>query len=286
MTRSRIVLAALGALIALAALFAADLAMEARARAVLDARHPLPGSAVVAATAPDEIAAGRHLALVTGCAFCHGEGLAGPGPGPASSLRSPNLTLVVAHRSDADLDLATRHALRADGTGELAMPSYAYAGFSDREVGQIVGYLRSLPPQGAVVTPRPPGFMTRLAIATGRFQSQTDRLAAAKPPVDAGPEVEAGRHLASVACGQCHGSDLGGGAGLPGPDLTVRTYYSRAQFQQLMKTGDMPQNVHSELMQEVARAGFSQFTPAEVDAIYDYLQARDLRLAAVRKPAR
>ncbi|THD77111.1 MAG: c-type cytochrome [Phenylobacterium sp.] len=285
MTRRKIVLASLCALVGLAALFAGYLAVETRARAVLEARHARPASEVQAATAPEAVAAGRRLAVAAGCTFCHGDGLAGPGPGPASSLRSPNLTLVVGHRSDADLDLAIRHALRADGTGELAMPSYAYAGFSDREVAEIAGYLRSLPPRGAAVQPRLPGFMTRLAIAAGRFKSQTDRLADARPPLDAGQQFEAGRHLANVACGQCHGSDLGGAPGLPGPDLTVRTYYSRAQFHQLMKTGEMPQNVHSELMQEVARANFSSFTEAEVDAIYDYLQARDVRLAAVRKPA-
>ncbi|HEX3701233.1 MAG TPA: c-type cytochrome [Phenylobacterium sp.] len=285
MTGRKIVLGGLGAVI-LAALAVGYQLVEARSRAVLRARHPIPASAVRAASAPQDIAAGRHLAVVIGCTFCHGEGLSGPGPGPANSLRSPNLTLVAGHRSDGDLDRAIRRALNADGTSELAMPSYAYVQLADPEVAELIGYLRSLPPRGAVVAPRPPGFVTRLAIALGRFQTQTDRLAAARPPLEAGAQFEPGRHLAAVACGQCHGADLGGGPGLPGPDLTVRTYYSRAQFHELMKTGQMPQNVHSELMQEVARASFHRFTDAEVDAIYDYLQARDARLAAARQAQR
>jgi mono/diheme cytochrome c family protein len=257
--------------------------VDTRAQAVLQARHPKPESAIAAATGPDAVAAGRRLAVISGCTLCHGEAMTGPvAGGPAARFRAPNLTLVAAHRSDADLDRAMRAALNPDGTSELAMPSYAYRELGDAETSQLLAYLRALAPQGRAYQPPPPGALARLSAALGRFRTQWDRLAQAKPALDAGPQLAAGRHLAAIACGQCHGRDLAGGEGLPGPDLTVRGFYTRAQFHELMRSGQMPQNVHSELMQEAARASLHALDVGEVDAIYDYLVARDAGLSKQR----
>jgi mono/diheme cytochrome c family protein len=272
--------AGLGAALGLAAIAAGYQIVETRSQVLLEAKHVRPPVSLRAATAADDVVAGRHLVVVTGCTFCHGDSLTGPSPGPASSLLSPNLTLVVGQRSDAELDRAIRWGLHADGSSELAMPSYAYRWFNDQETSQIIGYLRSLPPRGAASSPPRPGFLTRLSLVLGRFKTEAEQRAEARPPLDVGPQFESGRRLTALACGQCHGADLAGGPGLPGPDLTVRDYFNRAQFHQLMRTGEMPQNVHSELMQEVARKSLSQFTTDQVDEIYDYLKARDARLAA------
>lgn len=285
MKRRNLVLAGAGAALALMAAAAGYWAVETRSQALLDARYPAPPSEVRAAASAEDVAAGRHLVQVTGCTFCHGQALTGPGPGPAAGFGSPNLTLAVGRRSDAELDRAIRWGLKADGTSELAMPSYAYRWLDDRQTAQIIGYLRTLAPQGRAVTPPPPGFGTRLALLVGRFRTEADRRAAARPPIEAGPQVEAGRRLAAVACGQCHGPDLSGGPGLAGPDMTVSGYFDRGQFHDLMRTGQMAQNPHSELMQEVARDSFRHFTPAEADAIYDYLMARDARLSTHRGAA-
>jgi mono/diheme cytochrome c family protein len=251
-----------------------------RSEAVFEARHPKPPSGVVAATDPAAVAEGGRLATVTGCRLCHGPALAGPTMGgPAAQLRAPNLTLVTPRRSDADLDRAIRHGLNPDGTSERAMPAYAYQALSDAETAALLGYLRSLRPQGHPFQPPPPRFVARLAAALGVYHPQTERLARAKPALDLGAPFAAGRHLAVVVCGQCHGSDLSGGEGLAGPDLTVRGFFTRAQFHELMRSGQMPQTAHAELMQEAARASLHALTPAEVDAIYDYLMARDLRIS-------
>lgn len=283
MTRSRAVAAGVAAVIGLAAVAAAVHLVDTRARAVLDARYPKPPSAVVAATGPAAVVEGRRLAVVTGCTLCHGPALEGPtAGGPAASLRSPNLTLVVGRRADADLDRSIRDALTPDGTSELAMPSYAYRELSDGEVAALLAYLRSLKPQGRAFEPPAPSLLARIAAALGRFHPQAERLAQAKPALDLGPQFAPGRHLAVAVCGQCHGSDLSGGEGLAGPDLTVKSFFTRAQFHELMRSGEMPQNGHAELMQEAARTSLHALSPAEVDAIYDYLMARDVRLAKAK----
>ncbi len=268
-------LCAVGAL-AFVAVYAA---VQVRSQAILQARHPLAPSMVRAATTPEAIAEGQHLVQVGGCALCHGKELAGMMMGAAGSpLAAPNLTRVVVKRSDAELDRAIRGGVRPDGTSEFGMPSHVYAGFTDAETGFILGYLRSLAPRGAVTQRPDPGFMQRVDMAVGFMHPEVGRIAGARAPIDLGPSYQAGRHLAAVACGQCHGTDLSSGHGAPGPDLMVRGGYSRAQFHTLMRTGETPSGRELGLMSETARSSFSHFTDAEVDALYSYLDARDVRL--------
>jgi hypothetical protein len=62
--------------------------------------------------------------------------------------------------------------------------------------------------------------------------------------------------------------------------MTVRGYYSRAQFHALIQKGDAIGEGNMALMTQTAQANFSHFADAEVDAIYDYLDARDGILVA------
>ena len=270
------ILIGLVVLMGIAVLAAAYELIMARSDAVLQTRRPLPPSAVHAATAPEAVATGAHLTVVTACAGCHGEDPSGGMLSVAGSpVAAPNLTLATSRLSDAELDRAIRRGLKPDGTSELAMPSRAYAGFNDDETAEIIGYLRTLKPRGAVLAQPRPGLLLRIELLLGLFRTSADSLADAQPPLDAGPGFAAGRHLAEVACGQCHGSDLAGGQGLPGPGLSVDGYYSRVQFHTLMRTGEAVGDGDMALMAHTARMSFSHFSDAEIDAIYDYLDARD-----------
>lgn len=280
MSTRKWLLVGLALLVGIAVLVAAYELIVARSDSVLQVRHPLPSSAVRAATASDAIAVGAHVVQVTACAGCHGQDLTGAMLSVAGSpIAAPNLTLATPRLSDAQLDLAIRRGLKPDATSELAMPSRAYSGFSNDEVAAITGYLRSLKPRGTAQTQQKPGLFLRIELLLGLFRTSADSLAAADPPLDAGSQVATGRHLAQVACGQCHGSDLDGGQGLPGPGLGVDGYYSRAQFHTLMRTGQAVSDGDTELMARTARMSFSHFSDAEIDAIYDYLDARDRVLA-------
>jgi mono/diheme cytochrome c family protein len=267
--------AALGLAAGLGVLGAIEGFVVPRSQAILDARHPAAPSAVHAASTPEAVARGAHLVQVTDCAACHGGRLTGGVMSLSSStIYAPNLTVVGKTLSDAELDRAIRRGLRPDGRSELAMPSQAYVGFTDDEVAAIIAYLRSLPPKGTNLAQPPLGLILRANLARGALKTEVQRVAEARPPVAAGPGVERGRRLAAVACSQCHGADLGGGPGSPGPDLTVNTYYDRAQFHALMRdTGRPTENM--ELMSQTALTSFSHFDDGEVDAIFDYLMARD-----------
>jgi mono/diheme cytochrome c family protein len=130
-----------------------------------------------------------------------------------------------------------------------------------------------------------PGLLLRAALVVGWFQTEPDKVAQAHAPVNAGPSLAAGRHLAAIACGRCHGPDLRGGKNA-GPDMTVLGYYSPAQFYALVKKGDAIGEGDMALMTQTAQASFSHFTDAEVGAIYAYLLTRDRLLGAKPPPKR
>jgi mono/diheme cytochrome c family protein len=251
-----------------------------RSDALLSARHPLQSSPVQAA-AGDQ-AEGQRLSYVLNCRSCHGRGLSGaPMSLSASTLMAPNLSRL-SKQSDAELDAAIRQGLRADGRSELAMPSQAYAGLTDGEAASLIAYIRSLPPVGEVLVQPAYGLVLRMNLATGALKTQAARHAEAAAPLDAGANTAPGRHIAQIACTQCHGPDLKGGQGYPAPDLTIRGYYDRKQFRAVIRTGEgLPRDM--KLMSETASSSLSHLTDAEIDALYDYLIARDTELAK-RKP--
>jgi hypothetical protein len=59
-----------------------------------------------------------------------------------------------------------------------------------------------------------------------------------------------------------------------------RSTPARAWFHALIQRGDAIGEGNMKLMTDTAQANFSHFTDAEVDAIYDYLDARDRILVA------
>ena len=251
-----------------------------RSEAVLSARHPLLPSPLQAATG--DKAEGQRLSYVLGCRSCHGNRLTGaPMNLSSSTLMAPNLTRL-AKRTDAELDAAIRQGLRPDGRSELIMPSQAFGGLTDGEAASLIAYIRSLPPSGEVLVQPPYGLMLRMNLATGALKLQAARHAEAVAPLDAGPQTAPGRHIAQIACTQCHGPDLRGGQGYPAPDLTIRGYYDRLPFRKVMRTGEgLPRDM--KLMSETASSSLSHLTDGEIDALYDYLIARDVKLAS-RKP--
>ncbi len=127
--------------------------------------------------------------------------------------------------SDADIDLAIRQGLRADGKSVLFMPSHGYASFTDDEVASIIAYLRSLSPQGTA-SPEPRlGLGARAALVMGIVRPEAAEFTETSAPLDLGVRYENGRHLAQVVCAQCHGTNLSGEPKRPvrpTPDLADR----------------------------------------------------------------
>ena len=256
----------------------------ATSTAQLDRKHPFAVWTAPATADPAAVANGAHLVTVTACGVCHGKDLTGHrqmvGGAP---IFAPNLIRSAHKLTDAEFERALRQGVARDGRSELAMPSYAYAAFTDVETADILAYLRSLPVTGGEPVRGAPGLRTRVAMAVGLYRLQAERLTPAKAPLDAGPAYAQGRHLAAVACGQCHGADLASGRGYLGPDLTVDGYYDREHFRHLLRTGNGRSEHDLGVMALTAVSNFSHFSDPEIDAIYDYLLQRDHLLVAASK---
>jgi mono/diheme cytochrome c family protein len=239
-----------------------------------------PASRLAAATDAGAIARGHQLATRMGCLDCHGANLQGrmfddmPG---VVRLYGPNLTLVAARASDADLDRAIRHGVGSDGRPLWVMPSSAFAHLSDAETADLVAFLRSNPPAGAPQPRLQVGPIGRLGVLLGKFEPEVAAIKAhanvALP--DLGPKYAQGRSLAR-ACVECHGPTLGGvqGGALNTPDLAIAAAYDAEDFARFMKTGVAAGGRELKLMSPTARGRFSSFSPAEVTALQDYLKAR------------
>ena len=251
---------------------------------MLDRTYPKRPTAVHRASTPEAIAQGAHLVVVVTCTDCHGKDFTGTLlPVPGSTLYAPNLTVITNSLSDADIDRAIRQGLRPDGKSEWLMPSHGYASFSDDEVASIIGYLRSLKPQGTASPERRLGLKVRVALVSGILRPEARESADATLPLDLGARYEKGRHLAQVVCGQCHGTNLSGAPPkdpAPAPDLLIVGAYGRGAFHSLMRTGKAASGREVGVMSQIAPGNLSRLTDDEIDAIYDYLAARAKALTA------
>lgn len=249
------------------------------ARALAQRVEPKPERLVMAGA---NVANGQHLLQSRGCIDCHGDGLKGRkflDEGGLATLYAPNLTLVAAQASDQQLAQGIRQGVGHDGRALFVMPSTTYAAFTDQEVADVVAAIRATPRGGSPTPSMKLGPIGSLGVALGKFETQPKMMAAylAKPAVDLGPATASGRHIAMTICADCHASNLAGKEVEPGvvaPDLAMVGSYDKAQFAKLMKTGLPPGGRNLGLMTDVSRASFSQFTDAEVTALFDYLQAR------------
>ncbi len=212
------VLGALAFALALGAVFV-WVATERRLAATLT----VPKEELEIPTDAASVKRGERLARTRGCLECHGESGAGKlflDAMPVMELRPTNISPggKVASWTGSDWARAVRHCVRADGTGVPFMPCEDYRFLDDRDLGQIVAYLRTLPASDNDPGPTRLGPLGRVLFLKGDLPYlAAERLDHAAPVPSAppeGPTVEYGRYLAA-ACTGCHGEHFSGGK-IPG----------------------------------------------------------------------
>src|SRR6516162_7327020 len=116
---------------------------------VLRRTYEVPVIALAIPTDPDSIREGRRLATVHGCFLdCHGQEAEGRvmfDDPKIARIVAPNLTAAVRQYTDAQLAVIIRNGLRPDGRSLIVMPSEAFIGMTDSDVGRIIAFLKSLP---------------------------------------------------------------------------------------------------------------------------------------------
>lgn len=239
------------------------------------------------------IARGRHLArAMMKCVNCHGEDLGGGtvSDNPAMGRwTTPNLTRgkggIGGIMSDEDWVRAIRHGVGHDGRPLLIMPAAVYRKLSVGDVGQLVAYVKSVPP----VDREPPkltfGPVARGLIATDKVPffeaARIDHTmkAPALAPAE-GPTAEYGKYIVSTAgCEACHGPTLAGGkietgdpSWPPAANLTPTGLkaYDEAAFFTALRTGIRPGG--SKINPVMPWPWAREMTDDEIRAVWLYLK--------------
>jgi mono/diheme cytochrome c family protein len=247
---------------------------------LLRRRYTEPRVDILVPSDSQSVIEGHRLAQVRGCAGgCHGADIEG---GVfidnllLARLVAPNLTTAVRRYANVDLVRIIRRGVRPDGLSVIGMPSEMFNGLTDEDLGEILAYLRSVPPRPGPAPERRLGPVARVGFVAGKLRPAAELVRRASLltgtwPQD-GDSTAPGAYLARTSCTECHGLDLRGGE--PAPDLRIAAGYSFEGFRGLMRTGKALGDRELPLMSRVARHRFSHFTDQELRELYAFLVAR------------
>ncbi len=237
------------------------------------------------------IARGRHIANTRGCVDCHGKDFAGAKiieNGAMGRIHGPNLTRgrgsVITKFEDTDWVRSIRHGINPGGRGLFLMPSEEYAHFSDADLGNVIAFLKTVPPVDRDPVPFSFGPVTRGRLASGKMKLAAEVIDHPNvnpvAPVKAAT-VEYGRYLAH-GCAGCHGRNFSGGKIEAGPpdwplarNLTLHpsgnlSRWTEVDFMRAIREGRRPDG--SEISPVMPR-GFGGMDDEELRALYLFFRS-------------
>ena len=225
----------------------------------------VPVKAISIPTDAAAIARGGHIAMAWSCTYCHGDDLSGKlveddpflGTIPATNLTSGNGGIAASY-TDIDWIRAIRHGVKPDGRVEIMMNNYYI--MSDQDLGDLIAYLKQIPPVDSNLPRMRIGQILPLAPALGYLTPAAERIDHDAPrPADPvpGATVEYGGYL-SVICTECHSSSLSDK--LQG--------WSQENFFRMMQTGVLPDG------QQLGSGMplYSEMNETELTALWLYFQ--------------
>lgn len=231
---------------------------------------------------------GARLAQLYGCMECHTPDLGGTvliDGLPFARIPASNLTAgrPQGPLTDQQFERAVRHGVGADGRALFVMPSSDYIYLGDRELADIIAYVRTVPSVERALPARTFGPVGRMLVAVGKVEFEPDRIgrdSAARhlerPSSD--DPVQLGYYLTRLCTG-CHGAALAGAppldpSGPPGANLTPAgnlKSWTHEDFRTFFATGRTPdgREVETRFMPWNV---FGKAQPEELDAIWAYLR--------------
>ncbi len=222
---------------------------------------------------------GKRLVRVLACQGCHGETLQGENATADDpdfgEMNAPNITLLLPEYSDAQLERLIRHGVPRDGRTFWFMSSEGFQFLGDRDLDALIGYLRTLRPEGRQMPPLKFGEGFRRAQKTREIEPVPKLVVrfAREAPVDLGPKHAYGRWLARTICAECHNAALQGFEDFT-PNLDIAGAYTAAQLDRLLTTGIGISSSNLGIMAKTARSRLGQLTPSERRALIAYVLAR------------
>lgn len=234
----------------------------------------IPVAQVSVPTDAAAIARGKHIATIWACIRCHGDHLGGSlithdpidGYVPLlGTIPAPNLTAgqggIAQAYTDVDWVRAIRHGVKRDAHGEVFM--YDYSTMSDGDLGDLIAYLKQLPPVDSAQSALRYGPLLPILPALGWFTpaaAMIDHNASPPPSPTPGATRKYGKYLAAL-CAGCHD------AGMVGP---VRGQYTQAEFISAIRTGLLPNG--TQVGRAMPPSIYGEMNDTELAALWLYLQ--------------
>lgn len=244
-------------------------------------------------TDPVSIERGKQWVTSGSCMYCHGSDLAGIAfvDDPIlGKVAAPNLTPgkggAGSEFTDTDWVRAIRYGVDPEGRGLIIMPSSHFYYFSDRDLGDIIAYLKSIPPVD-MEWPEPEfAPLGKILIGAGIMgdviEAETIDHNAMRPSAPSeGVTAAYGDYLTRVSgCRICHGEDLTGDPNPPNPEAppvpglvagSEVVFWSEADFMNTIRTGVTPGG-HA-LSKSMPWKEFKNMTDDQLKAIWLYLES-------------
>lgn len=219
------------------------------------------------------IARGKHVATIWACTRCHGDNLGGAlitndpieGDIPIlGTIPSANLTSgkggIAKSYVDADWVRAIRHGVKPDGRVQVLM--YNYSTLNDRDLGDLIAYLKQIPPVDSGFPKADWGPLVPIVPALGFLAPAAEQIDHNAPrPADPMPGAtkEYGRYLAGI-CAGCHGERI----------ANAIKSWKQEDFIRAFQTGILPNG--KKFGQTMSSKTFSELNDMELSALWLYAQ--------------
>lgn len=261
----------------------------------LNKSYAVQPAAVAIPTGETAVIEGQRQFLTHACTDCHGADGVGDlvmddpliGTVIGANL-TPGQGGVGQTFTDDDWVRAIRHGIGSDGKPLVVMPSYEYNLMNDEDLGNMIAYLKNLPPVEQVQPAPSLGLMGRFLVVSGIYPVLSaeiiDHDAPRPQAVAKGPTAEFGHYLVAQSCMGCHGEGLSGGA-IPGvppspplprnltPDKeTGLGTWSQEDFVRVIRQGERPDGTAIDPI-KMPWPAFKHLTDEEITAVWLYLQS-------------
>lgn len=232
-------------------------------------------------------ARGKRIATNRGCLGCHGNNLGGvevflPEGSPMGTLVARNITSGEGgiQYEDSDWIRVLRHGINKENKSVWFMPSHEVAHMSNKDMGDLINYVKHQPPVNNVVPKKELKPLGRVMVFLDKFPLLNaeiiDHQVAFQDDIIPSVTPQYGAYLATT-CQGCHYPNLKGGEafekGKPTlPDISSTGpvgKWTEANFITAMRTGKRPDG--KQLSDDMPYKYFN-FTDDELKAIYVYLR--------------
>jgi mono/diheme cytochrome c family protein len=281
----------LGSLLGLIILVFLGLAFKGNA--MINKTYAVQAEKISIPTDAASIARGEHWVKAE-CIGCHGDDLSGGSffEAPFGYIDAKNLTSgkggAGSEFKDEDWIRALRHGINPENSSLLIMPAQNFRFYSDADLGDIIAYVKSVPPVDKENREPNLNLLGKAMLGKGLFGDgivvaeyivQNEPASVSYP--SAGVTSEYGEYLVNVSgCHDCHGPALSGGKSAdpsaknapnltPGGELIA---WGEDDFIKALRTG-VAKSGHQLDPVQMPWEHFKNFSDDELKAIFAYLQS-------------